>query len=219
MRILKIVAGILVLLIVGVAGAAASRPDKLHIERSKVVKATPADVYPYVYDMDKWVTWNPWKDLDPGQKLTFSEARQGVGAWYAWKGNDQVGEGKMSIVSVKENAQVVDRLEFIAPWQSVATVTFDLKPSGSGTEIVWSMDEDQNFGAKVMGLFMDMDAMLGADFTKGLTTLAPMVEADAQAREATEAAAKAAADAAAAAAASATASGTTVPGTIPAPPN
>lgn len=217
MRILKIVAGILVLLVVGVAGAAATRPDKLHIERSQVVKATPADVYPYMHDMDKWITWNPWKDLDPDQKLTFSETRQGVGAWYAWKGNDQVGEGKMTITAVKENVQVVDRLEFIAPWQSVATVTFDLKPSGTGTEIVWSMDEDQNFGAKVMGLFMDMDAMLGGDFAKGLNTLTPMVEADAKARVATEAAAQAAADAAAAAAAAA--SPTPVPGTIPAPAN
>ena len=201
MKILKILAVIvaaLVAVVAVIAGVASTRPDQMHIERSKVIAASPADLYPYANNFDLWMTWNPWNDLDPKQVVTHSESREGVGAWYHWKGNDQVGEGQMTITASEAPNKVVSKLEFIAPFQSVAQVTMTFTPDGEGTKVTWAMDEDLKLMSKVMGLFMDMDKMLGDDFNKGLNKLAPLAEAAASKRLEAEAAAAAAAQAAAA---------------------
>lgn len=193
------VVAVLVLLVLGVLGAAAMKPDTLHVERSATMAATPADLVPYVSDLHKWSEWNPWKDYDPAMKTTYSDPAAGVGAWYEWTGNEQVGHGKMAVKSVAED-KVTHDLEFFEPWQSKSVITFAFAADGAGTKVTWSMDEQQQFMGKVMGLFMDMDAMLGADFEKGLKKLQPLAEEASKARVEAEAKAKAEAEAAAAAA-------------------
>ena len=72
---------------------------------------------------------------------------------------------------------------------------------GDKTKVVWAYDAEQPFPAKLMGLFVDMDAMLGGDFQAGLDKLAPLAESDAKGRIAAEEEARKAAEAAALAAA------------------
>lgn len=194
--------GVLAAALVGILAAGSMQPDTTHIERHTVVQAAPGDVFPYLNDLDKWMLWNPWKDMDPSQTTTFSENRVGVGAWYEWKG-EKVGAGRMTITGSTPDTKLTDSLVFTEPFQSEADVSFTLTPQGEGTKIVWGYDADNNFMAKVMGLFMDMDKMLGGDFERGLTSLKPLVEAEATKRTEAEAAAKAQAEAEAAAAAAA----------------
>lgn len=215
MKFIKIGGAVLLLAIVGVAGAAAMQPDRVHVERSKFVNADPGDVYPYANDFDRWVKWNPWMDLDPDQKLEYSEKRTGEGAWYSWKG-EKSGAGKMTIAKVVPNQKVEHDLEFKEPFPSNADVTMSFSPEKGGTKVTWAYDAENNFMGKMFGLFVDMDQMLGADFEKGLGKLAPMAEADAKARKEAEAAALAAEQAAAAeAAAQAAAAGATPPDAPP----
>lgn len=191
-KVLLGLVGVVGLVVVGVIGAAAMKPDHLHVERQATFAAAPADVVPYTADLKLWAEWNPWKEYDPRMETTYSEVTSGPGAWYSWKGNDQVGKGKMTVLTVAED-KVTHDLEFFEPWQSKATITFAFTPEGDNTRVTWAMDEDQKFGAKVAGLFMDMDAMLGGDFEKGLTKLKPLAEGAAQTRKDGEAAAAAAA--------------------------
>jgi len=50
--------------------------------------------------------------------------------------------------------------------------------------VTWSMDGENGFGAKAMGLVMDMDQMVGKDFESGLTNLQAVAEAAAEAQRA-----------------------------------
>lgn len=196
-KVLMIVGGGLAVLVLGFVGIVMMQPDDQHIERSVVIAASPADVFPFANDFDKWIQWNPWQDLDPNQKVTFSENKVGAGAWYTWEGDDKVGKGKMAIRESVEPSKIVEDLTFIEPFASTALITFTFTPEGDKTKVVWAMDSEQNFGAKAAGLFMDMDAMLGADFEKGLKKLQPLAEAEAARRvEAERVAAEAAAAAA-----------------------
>lgn len=171
--------GVLVLATGVVLGLAASKPDTIHIERSIVMHATPAHVFPYANDFTKFTTWIPWTELDPNQRVEYSDPPIGVGAWYSWSGNDDVGKGRMELVSVEPLA-VVHRLEFIEPFASVATATLSMKPIGDAeVEVTWAFDQAADFGTKIMTVFMDMDSMLGPDFEKGLGKLEVLVEADA----------------------------------------
>jgi uncharacterized protein YndB with AHSA1/START domain len=180
MSLKKILVGVVAVVgvaVVGVLIAAAARPDTIHVERSLTIAAAPAAIYPQIVDLKRFAAWSPWSELDPGQKMEFSDPPAGVGATYAWAGNDQVGVGSMKITSAEEPKSVVMRLVFTAPWQSEADVGFYLAPDGGGTAVRWTYDQAAGFGDKVFGVFMDMDAMLGPDYEKGLRSLAAKVTA------------------------------------------
>ncbi len=200
----KILLGILVvivLIVLGVLGFAAMQPSEIHVERSTTVEASPAQVFPHVHDLRLFVEWSPWTGLDPAQTSEFSDPSTGVGAWYSWSGNDEVGVGKMTITEVEPPAKVVQELAFVAPWESTGMVSFLLEPAGEGTVVTWTFDEEAGLMMKVMGLFMSMDEMLGGEYEKGLASLKQTVEAAAAEQRAAEEAARAAEAAAAAEAA------------------
>jgi len=176
--------GALILIAVGgVLVAASTQPDVLHVERSTTVAAAPQDVYPLIDDYHQFVKWSPWSALDPDQTTEISDPPGGVDAWYSWSGNEDVGSGKMTTTAVEENVKVVQDLHFIEPFESQAEVALTIEPRGEDqVEVHWTFDQESNLMAKAMGLFMDMDAMLGADFEKGLASLGTMAEAAAQDR-------------------------------------
>ncbi|MDP2304623.1 MAG: SRPBCC family protein [Pseudomonadota bacterium] len=194
-KVLSIVLGVVTVAIVGLVGVVSMQPDELKVERSVTVAATPADVFPFANDYAQWQKWNPWRELDPSQKETFSDNKAGVGAWYAWEGNDQVGKGRMDIRESVQDQKVVEDLHFMEPFESRAVVTLTMVPVGAETKVTWGFVSQSNFVAKAFGLFTDMDAMLGADFQRGLDKLAPL--AAAAAIERVEAAERAVAEAAA----------------------
>jgi hypothetical protein len=165
---------------------AATKPDTVHVERSLVMRGTPAQVFPYASDYRKYTTWIPWTELDPEQTMEFSEPTAGVGAWYTWAGNDEVGTGRMELLSAEPN-EVVHKLEFIEPFASVSESSVTMKALGPDqVEVTWSYEQDADFGTKLMTVFMDMDTMLGPDFERGLAQLQVLVEADYAAATAAE---------------------------------
>lgn len=168
---LKKIAVVLVVIVAGLAAFIATRPSEFRIARSRTVQAPPDVVYAYVSDFHKWPEWSPWEKLDPAMKKEISGPPAGPGATYHWAGNDQVGEGRMTITDSRAPQSVTIRLEFIKPWTATNTTQFDFAPSGSGTQVTWAMTGHNNFMAKAFGLFMDMEKMVGPDFKKGLADL------------------------------------------------
>jgi hypothetical protein len=192
--------------ILALVGVIAAQPSTYRVERSAMV-AAPADVvFAQVNDFHKWGAWSPWNKMDPNQKVTIDGAGSGQGAKYAWAGNAQVGEGRMTIEESKAGELVRIKLEFLKPWESTSPTSFTFKPVEGGTQVTWAMDGTHNFVGKAFTLVMDMDAMLGKDFDAGLASMKAIAEAEAkqleEARKVAEAeAAKKAAEEAAAAAA------------------
>lgn len=169
----KIALGVLAVLALGVAGvlvAAAMQPDSFQVERTREI-AAPADaIRPKLTDLREWAEWNPWRELDPNQRTTFSDPSSGEGAWYEWEGNDDVGKGRMEITSITDRA-VRYRLAFIEPFASESDVEIALEPQGERTRVVWTMSGDNDFVSRIFCVFMDMDAMIGGDFERGLEQL------------------------------------------------
>jgi hypothetical protein len=159
----------------------ATRPDTFHVERTAVIHA-PADVvFARLEDFHRWPEWSPWEKIDPAMQRTYSGSDKGVGAVYAWKGNDKVGEGRMTILEATTPTKLGIRLEFLKPFQATNSATFDVTPQAEGTQVRWSMDGKNNFVGKAMCLVMDMDKTVGGDFEKGLAALDGVAQADARA--------------------------------------
>jgi hypothetical protein len=175
-KILIGVGAVLVVLVLVIA----TRPPTFHIERSTTVAAPPETVFAEVNDFHAWTTWSPWEKLDPALKRTYEGPSSGLGAGYAWVGNHQVGEGRMTITKSEKPSQIVIKLEFLKPFAATNTATFSFVPAPEGTKVTWAMDGQNNFMAKAFHLVFDMDKMVGGDFERGLADMKAHAESAAK---------------------------------------
>ena len=170
--VLAVIAAIVVLFVLVVA----LRPAQFRIERSAKIAAPPAAVFAQVNDFHNWNAWSPWAKLDLAMKETYDGAAAGVGAKYAWNGNNKVGQGRMTIMESSPNSLIRTKLEFIKPFTCTNIGEFTFQPEGNQTAVTWAMTGTNNFMAKAFGLFMNMDNMIGGDFEKGLASLKLLTE-------------------------------------------
>jgi hypothetical protein len=154
----------------------AMQPSEYSVTRSASVAAPAATVFPFVNDLHQWGNWSPWEKIDPAMKRSFEGPGAGVNAVYAWAGNNEVGEGRMTVTESKPNELVRLKLEFFKPMAGTSDVTFSFKPEGAQTAVTWTMAGPKNFVSKAMCLFMNMDKMIGGQFEKGLADLKAAAE-------------------------------------------
>lgn len=162
---------VVVALVVAVLVYAATLPASFRVERSRVINASPETVFGHINRLPAWRDWSPWEHKDPAMQRTLTGPESGVGAAYAWKGNKDVGEGRMEIIESDSSSRIRIKLDFISPFEAHNQVEFTLTPSGGGTQVIWAMSGPSPFISRLMGIFMDMDAMIGKDFEAGLASL------------------------------------------------
>lgn len=178
MRSLKIILIILLsllglLVILGLSGS-----DRYRYERSIILYASPEKVYPYLSSLAAMDAWSPWNALDPAMKKSYEGQDGTVGAIQRWEGNDQVGKGEMRLDSLAPGELVKLELKFFEPWTSTSDVLLELREDSLGSKVTWAMEGRNDFMRKVMGNFVNMDAMIGTDFERGLALLKELVEAE-----------------------------------------
>jgi len=172
----KIVLVVVAALVVSVLVVAAVRPDDFSVQRSASIQAPPEKIYPMLADFRQWPAWSPWEKLDPEMKRTLGGPASGPGATYAWQGSSKVGAGRMEIKEVTAPAQVRIQLNFIKPFEGHNVTDFAIVPRGDTTEVTWLMRGPAPFVSKLMGVFVDMDKMIGKDFETGLANLKAAAE-------------------------------------------
>lgn len=155
---------------------AATRPDTFRVERSASVQTTPEKLYPLINDMQQFNTWNPFNRKDPAMQGSYSGPTAGPGAAFAFQGNKDVGKGSLRIVQSQSPKEVTMELHMVEPFEGRNTVVFSLVPRGAGTEVTWAMHGPAPFVSKLIGVFFDMDRMIGRDFEDGLTALKARAE-------------------------------------------
>ncbi|MCM3879820.1 MAG: SRPBCC family protein [Vicinamibacterales bacterium] len=176
---MKLVKGIALALGIFVAAVlifAATRPDTLHVERSTNMKAPAEKIFPLISDFHNWGSWSPYEKRDPAMKKTYSGAPGGKGAVYEWAGNSDVGSGRMEITDVSAPSRIVIKLDFIAPFEGHNVAEFTMTPSGDATNVTWTMHGPTQYLGKVIGVFLNMDTMIGTDFEAGLANLKAQAE-------------------------------------------
>jgi hypothetical protein len=174
----KILLIALVMVVVAVAvilTLAAMKPDEFRVARSVTIQAPPERIAAEIVDFRRWQAWSPFEGRDPAMRRSFGGASRGVGATYAWEGNNDVGKGEMEITEVTPD-KIVIRLDFEKPMEGHNTVQFLLVPGVTGTEVTWEMFGPAPFIAKILHVFVDMDSMVGADFAAGLAKLKAVAE-------------------------------------------
>lgn len=172
----KKISVILALLLAALLGLVALQPSEYRVERSAVIKSTPEAAFEQVNTLRNWDAWSPWAKVDPNAKISYSDAESGVGASFSWAGNNEVGEGKLTITDSLPAQQVTYDLEFVKPFAGISSAEFRFLTHEQGTKIIWSMWGSNSFFAKAIGLFIDCDKMIGDKFEEGLSNLRNVLE-------------------------------------------
>jgi hypothetical protein len=175
--LLKVLLGLAAVIVV-LAVIVAMQPDDFRVTRTATIDAPAGEVFAQVNDLHNWQAWSPWAKLDPNAENSFEGPPEGEGAAFKWSGNDQIGEGKMTITESRPNELVRFKLEFVRPMEDTGNSEFVLQPKGDQTTVQWSMYGKQNYVCKALCTFgiLNMDKMLGAQFEEGLANMKQVVE-------------------------------------------
>lgn len=177
-KFLLIAAAVIVIAVAAFLVVVALQPAEFRIARSATIAAPANEVFAQVNSFHKWDDWSPWAKLDPNAKNSFDGPDEGEGAVFSWSGNEEVGEGSMTIVESRPHELIRIKLEFVKPFEDTSDVEFDFQPQGEQTAVTWTMHGKNNFVSKAMCLFMDMDEMIGGKFDEGLANLKNVVETE-----------------------------------------
>ena len=163
-------------LIVAVLIYAATKPDNFRIERTTTIKAPPERIFALINDFRQWEAWSPWEKIDPTLTRTYSGATSGKGAIYAWAGNKNVGSGRMEIIESSPPSRIVLKLDFSEPFEAHNEVLFKLEARGDATTLTQAMYGPSPYVSKLMGIFFDMDKMVGEKYDEGLASIKGIAE-------------------------------------------
>lgn len=147
---------------------------KYHFETSTVLHAPIEKVYAQASSSQKFNQWNPWMDLDPSLKVSYTGTQGEVGDEYCWEGNDDVGKGCHVITELILNQKISTKMMFKIPFESDATSDILLQKEGDNTKITWSMDCELDYPMNLMKIFMD--SQMKKSYDKGLNKLKTLVE-------------------------------------------
>lgn len=171
----------LAVLVAAFVVVAALQPATYKVTRSLSMSAPPSVIFGVVNDLRRFNDYSPWAGIDPGTRYTYGGPPAGPGAFIEWAGNKKVGSGRMSLIASQPNARISFKLEFFTPMASVAECEWTFRVEGTTTQVAWSISGHNNFVAKALCLFMNMDKMLGPQFEQGLAKLRTLVETETRA--------------------------------------
>jgi hypothetical protein len=171
----KILRGLLIL-VVGFLGIGLLLPGNTHIERAIDIAAPAPAVFDHINELKNWAKWSPFVAYDPNMKVIYSEpSSAGIGASYAWIGNDHVGEGKMTITETKPTEKVRFKMAFKGGDPANADFIIAAKDSTT-TKVVWTFDQDTGMNPLSRWFGIAMNSFLGPDYEQGLANLKAVCE-------------------------------------------
>lgn len=172
MKILKIIGIGLVVLIAAVLTLGLIKPTEFKVERSILINSDKGVIMSNVKSLKNMENWSPWAKVDPSMKNTFAGNDGEVGSIHRWEGNENVGVGEQEITAIAEN-RVETELRFYEPWEAVNQAYFQLDEVDDGIKVTWGLLGENPFPSNA---FMNMDAMIGPDYEKGLASLKTLCE-------------------------------------------
>ncbi len=173
---IKISLIVLALAISAVLVLAATRPDVYTVSRSQLVSAPADKLHAIINTPREFERWSPYAAKDPQMKNSYSGPASGVGARTDFAGNSQVGTGSVEIIRSTSPGEVAMLLTMREPFAAQNEVLYTLVPQGNATQVTWAMTARQPYFAKVIGVFINMDQMIGKDFADGLARLKVLTE-------------------------------------------
>ncbi|KXI29995.1 SRPBCC family protein [Paraglaciecola hydrolytica] len=150
-------------------------PSDYKVQRSIVISAPSAKIFPHLADLKKWQDWGVWFKRDPNMSIEYSGDDGQIGMTSRWTSATQ-GNGEMTIIALEDNRRLIYSLSF-PEMPNPSTGEFLLKQVEGGTEVQWMDYGDVGMNPINHYFAFLMDYMLGPDFEMGLDNLKMISEA------------------------------------------
>ena len=173
MRFLRRLPVVLIVLAAIFVGVGLILPGSIKVERSAVIQAPPAAIFPLLNDLRQFNRWSPWAARDPQTAYAFSGPESGVGARMTWQ-SQKLGNGTQEIVESVPDQRVVTALDFGD--MGTARAGQNLRPEGSGTRVIWDLETNLPYNPLSRWIGLMFDRWIGADYEVGLARLKNLAE-------------------------------------------
>lgn len=150
-------------------------PSHYKLERSVIINAPEAKIFPHIADLKNWQNWGVWFKRDPNMSIEYSGEIGMVGMKSHWTSQIQ-GDGEMEIIALEAEHRLIYSLH-ILDTQMKSTGEFVLSKAEDGTKVIWMDygDVGNNPLNRYFAFFMDY--LVGGDFEMGLDNLKLVAEA------------------------------------------
>ena len=168
----KIILTLLVILAVILIVAAIS-PKNMNYEKTITIEAPIAVVWDHVNSLEDLDRLNPWNDHDP--KITGTDGT--LGASQSWQSHiKEVGNGSQTIAKIEAPTRFETELKFLTPYESEAKGFIQLTDNGETVDATWGFTSEMPWPYNITLLMMDMEKMMGEDWSNGLNKLKTLCE-------------------------------------------
>ena len=147
--------------------------DTFRYSRSILIQAPREQIAPEISDLRRHECWSPFAAPDPRTTSSY-EGVPGVGQSRTFAGG-RSGAGRISVDAV-EAGRIAMTLLMTRPVRTLNAIEFLLQPEGGGTRVSWIMTGPNTLVSRIIGLFIDCEAMCGRMFDQGLVALKTHVE-------------------------------------------
>ncbi len=153
-------------------------PGRAEVVRSVEIDAAPEDVFPLVADLDAWLAWTPWGEVESRVEGRSS----GVGARRVWD-DEAMGSGSLTLVNVVPPA----RVEYVAEvadgrMRFEGTISVEASssaPAGNGgSTVVWTERADLGWNPLLGWTALTLEDSQGRQLSTSLGRLKALVEQD-----------------------------------------
>lgn len=150
-------------------------PSTTHIHREISINVPASTVFEKLIDLEFFQEkWSPWTEKDPSMKVTYRGEKGVKGSSLSWESkNENVGKGSMTYRYTSKDT-VMMNLHFDDFGDS--QIFHIVQKNKNGVRISWNMRSENSFFSRAFLLFMNLDAMVGPDFEKGLNKLKKELE-------------------------------------------
>jgi hypothetical protein len=150
-------------------------PSKYSVVATREINASASKVHDILVNMGRVEEWNPYVEMDPQIKSSFSDQKIGVGSSYKYE-SKRVGNGYLEMTSVEKDV-ITLRIEFHNKGKvDVGQTRYMISPGSTpdSVTVTWEMTGEHAGFRKL--LWPIMNSVLGKAFDRGLEKLAGLVE-------------------------------------------
>jgi hypothetical protein len=146
-------------------------------ERDIIINRNKNEVFNYIRLLKNQDNFSKWASLDPDMKKEYRGVDGTPGFVSSWEGNKKVGKGEQEIVKISDGDRVDYKLHFIKPFEGLAESHMTTSAvSENQTKVGWGMSSSMKYPMNIMMLFMNMEKLIGDDFSTGLANLKTVLE-------------------------------------------
>jgi effector-binding domain-containing protein len=167
MRILKYIALLVFLFIIGLSVFVSTQKGDYDVTVSKVINNPRGIVFNYINDYKNWETFCSWIKEDNSYKFTYPGLTMGQGGSSSWTSSSS--DGNIKTIAAKENESIFQKMKNN---DEVSEVYWTFKDTLGATKVTWRNKGKLDFKSKVKAFFSGgITSVVGSIYEKSLENL------------------------------------------------